>query len=74
MNEDILKGKWNQAKGQVRNWWGRLTDDDVKMIEGSSERLIGLLQERYGYSKQEAQYQIADFLELLEEKFEHQFE
>ena len=72
MNEDILKGQWKQINGQVKSWWGRLTDDDVKRIEGSSEKLLGLLQERYGYSRQEAQNQIAEFLELMEAKFERQ--
>jgi uncharacterized protein YjbJ (UPF0337 family) len=72
MNEDILKGQWKQTKGQVKSWWGRLTDDDVIRIEGSSEKLAGLLQERYGYSKQEAQNQIAEFLELMEAKLERQ--
>jgi uncharacterized protein YjbJ (UPF0337 family) len=74
MNEDILQGKWNQVKGQVKSWWGRLTDNDIAQIEGNSEKLLGLLQERYGYSKQEAQNQIVDFLEMVEAKFERQSE
>jgi len=72
MNEDILKGQWKQIRGQVKNWWGRLSHDDIKRIEGNNEKLVGLLQERYGYSKQEAQNQIAEFLELMEAKFERQ--
>ncbi len=55
MNNDVLKGKWMQMKGEVRRQWGKLTDDDVAQIEGSSEKLIGKLQERYGYAQDQAQ-------------------
>jgi len=68
MNEDILKGKWRQVKGDLKKWWGRLTDDDLRQIEGSREKLAGLLQERYGYSRQEAYQRIVEFLEVIEEK------
>jgi uncharacterized protein YjbJ (UPF0337 family) len=54
MNEDILDGKWKQVKGNVRNWWGKLTDDDVDRIAGKSEKMVGLLQERYGWTKERA--------------------
>ena len=54
MNEDILAGKWKQAKGHVRNWWGKLTDDDVDRLTGKSEELAGKLQERYGWSRDRA--------------------
>jgi uncharacterized protein YjbJ (UPF0337 family) len=55
MNNDVLKGKWLQMKGEVRRQWGKLTDDDVSQIEGSSEKLIGKLQERYGYAQDQAE-------------------
>lgn len=55
MNEDVLKGKWKQLKGQIKSWWGDLTDDDLDQIEGNSDKLIGKLQERYGYSREQAQ-------------------
>ena len=54
MNDDILEGQWKQVKGSVRNWWGKLTDDDVDRIAGKSEKLVGLLQERYGWTKERA--------------------
>jgi len=54
MNDDILEGKWKQVKGNVRNWWGKLTDDDVDRIAGKSEKMVGLLQERYGWTKDRA--------------------
>lgn len=54
MNQDILEGQWKQMRGEVKNWWGRLTDDDLDRIAGKFEVLVGLLQEKYGYSRQQA--------------------
>jgi uncharacterized protein YjbJ (UPF0337 family) len=62
MNEDILKGKWKQIKGNVKRSWGRLTDDEMDVIEGDRDRLVGKLQEHYGYSRQEAERAVEDFL------------
>ena len=70
MNEDVMKGKWKQVRGDLKKWWGRLTDDDVQRIEGSRDKLSGLLQERYGYSRQAAEEQIAEFLEKVEAKLQ----
>ncbi len=70
MNEDVMKGRWKQMRGDVKKWWGRLTDDDIQRIEGSSDKLAGLLQERYGYSRQAALEEIADFLEKVEAKLQ----
>ena len=61
MNEDILKGKWRQIKGEVKSRWGKLTDDDVDRVEGDAEKLIGRVQERYGYQRDEAQREVDDF-------------
>lgn len=55
MNEDIFKGKWKQVRGDVKRWWGKLTDDDVRYIDGNKDKMIGKLQERYGFSREEAQ-------------------
>jgi uncharacterized protein YjbJ (UPF0337 family) len=54
MSQDVLKGQWMQISGRLKEWWGDLTDDDVKRIDGSKDRLIGVLQERYGYAKDRA--------------------
>ena len=54
MNDDILEGRWKQVKGNVRNWWGKLTDDDIDRIGGKSEKMVGVLQERYGWTKDRA--------------------
>ncbi len=59
MNEDILEGKWKQVKGNVKNWWGKLTDDDLDRIEGKSEKMVGLLQERYGWTKERASEELS---------------
>lgn len=62
MNADVLKGKWLQLKGKVRSQWGKLTDDELDQINGNSEQLVGLLQERYGYAKDRAQREVDTFL------------
>lgn len=55
MNKDQLEGNWKQLKGKVREQWGKLTDDDLDVINGRREQLAGKLQERYGYAKEEAE-------------------
>jgi uncharacterized protein YjbJ (UPF0337 family) len=62
MDANILKGKWLQLKGSIREKWGQLTDDDVDRVEGSAERLVGVIQERYGYAKQKAEDEVDAFL------------
>jgi uncharacterized protein YjbJ (UPF0337 family) len=59
MNWDQAKGKWTQMKGEVRKKWGKLTDDDLDVISGERERLVGKIQERYGIKKEEAERQVA---------------
>jgi uncharacterized protein YjbJ (UPF0337 family) len=58
MNSDVFAGKWKQAKGQVKEWWGNLTDDDLARVEGNRDKLVGILQERYGYAKERAEQEI----------------
>ena len=58
MNRDILQGKWKQMRGQVKSWWGNLTDDDLNVIDGNRDKLIGKLQERYGYSREKAEQEV----------------
>jgi uncharacterized protein YjbJ (UPF0337 family) len=55
MNNNIFEGKWKQVRGDVKIWWGKLTDDDLDKVEGNYDKLIGLLQEKYGYTQQQAQ-------------------
>ncbi len=62
MNEDVLKGKWQEIQGDVKKTWGRFTDDEVMVIDGESEKLVGLLQTKYGYAKEKAQKELDDFI------------
>lgn len=63
MTQDILKGKWKELRGKVRQQWGKLTDDDVERINGSFEMLSGRLQQAYGFHKNQAEKAIEEFLE-----------
>ena len=62
INSDVLKGKWQQLKGEARIQWGKLTDDDLDQIQGNIEKLAGKLQERYGYERAEADREVEDFV------------
>ena len=53
MNADQLKGKWMQFKGELKQQWGKFTDDDLQQIGGSYDRFVGKVQERYGDKKSE---------------------
>ena len=54
MNQDMLSGNWNQLRGKLRTWWGKLSDDDFEWISGQKDRLVGLIQEKYGYTRTRA--------------------
>ena len=62
MNSDQFSGKWKQLQGSVKEQWGKLTDDDVAMIDGQHDKLIGRVQERYGLAKEEAHQQVNKWL------------
>jgi len=61
MNWDQLEGKWKQYSGKVKEKWGKLTDDDLEVVRGRRDQLIGKIQERYGIVKQEAEKQVDEF-------------
>lgn len=61
MNWDQIEGRWKQAKGQAQQKWGELTSDDLDVIDGKREELVGKVQERYGIAKEEAEKQVAEF-------------
>lgn len=67
-NQDILHGKWHELKGQVRQQWGKLTDDDLLQLSGKAEELAGTLQQRYGYSKAQAEIEINNWLQSLNQE------
>jgi uncharacterized protein YjbJ (UPF0337 family) len=62
MNWDQLEGKWKQYSGKVKEKWGKLTDDDLTIIHGRRDQLIGKIQKRYGIMKQEAEDQVDEFV------------
>jgi uncharacterized protein YjbJ (UPF0337 family) len=62
MNTDQMSGKWKQMKGAAKQQWGKLTDDDLEVIAGKREALVGKLQERYGMAKEDAQKKADDWL------------
>ncbi len=59
MNWDRIEGGWKSVLGQARSQWGNLTDDDLSVVAGRRDQLIGKIQERYGVAKDEAEKQIA---------------
>ena len=61
MNWEQVRGNWNQLKGEVKQQWGKLTDDDLTYVEGSRDKLVGRVQERYGIEKDEAERQLKDW-------------
>ena len=61
MNEDTIKGNWKQFKGNLKEQWGKLTDDDFDVIDGRREQLLGKLQERQGLAREAAEKQISDW-------------
>ncbi|MBI3802981.1 MAG: CsbD family protein [Nitrospirae bacterium] len=63
MNSDQIEGNWKQFKGKIKEKWGKLTDDDIQVISGKRDTLIGKLQERYGIAKEEAEAQLKAFEE-----------
>jgi uncharacterized protein YjbJ (UPF0337 family) len=60
--QDIIFGKWHELKGQVRQQWAKLTDDDLAQLSGKTEELVGVLQQRYGYGKAQAEIEINQWL------------
>ncbi|VFR50140.1 Protein yjbJ [plant metagenome] len=63
INQDILEGKWKQIAGKVKAKWGDLTDDDISKVNGNAERLAGVIQERYGKTREQADKEARDFFD-----------
>ena len=62
MSDDILKGKWKEIKGGVKEKWGKFTDADLDVGYGKKEKLLGLLQKKYGYAKDKAEKEYEEFI------------
>lgn len=58
MNWDQVSGSWTSAKGKLKEQWGKLTDDDLDIIAGKRDQLLGKLQQRYGYTKEQAENEL----------------
>lgn len=65
MNEDIFKGQWNQFKGNLKQTWGKLTDNDIAMVEGSYDKFVGVLQERYGWERERAEKEVSSYFDRM---------
>lgn len=61
MNNDKVQGNWKQFKGKVQEQWGKLTNDDLDVIEGRREQLLGRIQERHGIAREEAERQVSEW-------------
>jgi len=58
MNQDVFAGQWKQMRGELKSWWGKLADDDFERIGGQKDKLIGVVQEKYGYAREKAQQEV----------------
>jgi uncharacterized protein YjbJ (UPF0337 family) len=72
MNRDIIAGKWQQLMGKVKEQWGKLTDDDLKAVEGKFDKLTGLIREKYGYTKEKAEAEYNRFYDQYVEAKQQQ--
>jgi uncharacterized protein YjbJ (UPF0337 family) len=72
MNWEQVHGKWKQMKGQVKTRWGKLTDDDLDVIAGERDQLVGRIQERYGIAKDRAQREVDDWNRTLDQENEYE--
>jgi uncharacterized protein YjbJ (UPF0337 family) len=68
MNWDQVQGKWKQAKGSLKQQWGKLTDDDLNMIAGNRDKFVGIMQERYGIAKEDAQKRADEWAKSLRDE------
>ncbi|WP_300036324.1 CsbD family protein [uncultured Roseobacter sp.] len=61
MNWDIIKGNWSQMTGEIKSKWGELTEDEISEASGEREKFVGLVQEKYGLAKADAEHQVDEF-------------
>jgi uncharacterized protein YjbJ (UPF0337 family) len=73
MDRDILAGKWKQIRGEVKRMWGNITDNDLDRIDGHREVLAGVLQERFGWTKERTDQELQRFTTEMEKKYRDQY-
>ena len=74
MNKDVFEGKWKQIRGEAKAWWGKLTDDDLDRAAGKFDVLAGIIQEKYGYTRQQAVDEIDKRVTAYEESLKSKTE
>jgi uncharacterized protein YjbJ (UPF0337 family) len=74
MNKDIFEGKWKEMRGQIKAWWGKLTDDHLDQAAGNTEQIVGLLQQKYGYTHQQAEEEFNQRIKEVKEKVDNKVE
>jgi uncharacterized protein YjbJ (UPF0337 family) len=67
-NRDVLTGKWKQIRGKAKEFWGNLTDNDLDRINGQFDELVGVLQQRYGYTREQSEKEVERFIGQLDMK------
>ena len=65
MTLDVLEAKWLQVRGKVKEQWAKITDNDLDRINGKREQLVGMIQEKYGYTKDKAHQEVEQFMKKL---------
>ncbi|MEI8384093.1 MAG: CsbD family protein [Planctomycetota bacterium] len=65
MNWDQIQGNWKEMTGKVKEKWGKLTENDLTVVAGKREQLSGILQQRYGYAKEQAEKELDEFMTML---------
>ncbi len=70
MNNDIIQGKWNEIKGEIRTQWGKLTEDEIETSSGNMTSIAGLIQQRYGAKKEEIQEKLNQIMAKFSQKSE----
>lgn len=68
MNQEILKGKWTEIKGEIQKTWGNLTGDDLEKTKGNLKSIAGLLQQKYGLAQEDASEKITELYSRFEDK------
>jgi len=70
INEEILKGKWNEIKGEIRTQWGKMTDDELEKSKGNLTSITGIIQQRYGSKKEEVEKNLEKIVSRFSQKSE----